>query len=51
VAKPPERGRSHRFDGQNSVRPQIASNAGISVSPASSITATESAIAGPSTRN
>ena len=40
-----------RLDGQNSARPLTAAIAGMNVTPASSITRTEIAIDGPSTRN
>jgi hypothetical protein len=42
---------AHEREGQNSARPVIAAMAGISVTPATSITSTEIATAGPITRN
>jgi hypothetical protein len=51
AATPSLRSRRQDFDGQKNARPVTASTAGMSVTPASSITRTETAIAGPSTRN
>ena len=51
AAGPSPRSCIQRFDGQNSARPVTAAIAGMNVMPASSITRTEIAIDGPSTRN
>ena len=51
AAGPSERSRAHERDGQNSARPVTAAIAGISVTPANSITSTEIATAGPITWN
>ncbi len=51
AAGPSARSFRQRFDGQNSAGPLTAASAGIKVMPASSITPTEIAIDGPSTRN